>query len=288
MTAEKDFSSLREQWYQSPQGQGALQGALHVTQKALAPWHRRGHCILQMGFDHGSSLEFLWQSGFDVSALCSSSHVLESLNTPLRQCIDTEYRAPAAFDHLSYGDNSFDYVIVSLPPAERPYPALKNILREALRIAAKGVLFQGWNSYSLAGIQRKTCKSSLAPYMQACHWHSWRQVYHTLRSLHPQQRGIHASTLRTFSTLLGPTRAWQASGRLQKMYNLTLPLPTGALMAVRLTFKDQGVMSNIPLYVKPLAGETLQAAPVAERRTKNMPRRASKAPSDTTITTKNP
>ncbi len=286
MTAENDFSSLHQAWYQSPEGQGALNSAFHLTKKALAPWHRRGHCILQMGFDHGKSLELLWQNGFDVSAVCSSQALLDTLEAPLRQCVDIEYRAPASFDHLSYADKSFDYVIVALPPthADAPYPPLENILREALRIAAKGVLFQSWNISSLVGMQYTWRKSALPPYLQACTWHTWRTVYKTLRSLHPQQSGIHASTLRTFSSLWGPMPLWKRQktaweyleekgfSALFKRPKVALPLPLGALCYVRLTLKDKGLMANMPLYVKPLTQEALRPASVTERTSKQTPK----------------
>ncbi len=266
MTVEKDFWALYEPWYQSPQGQLALEGALRLTQRTLSPWHRRGHCILQIGFDHVKSLEILWQSGFDVSAVCICSGLLESLEAPVRHCVDIEYRSPQGLDNLPYADKSFDYVVINLPPIQenQQYPPLHSLLGEALRIAGKGILFQGWNPASLVGLRHTWQKKSLPAYLQACPWHAWRDVYTTLRTLHPAQKQA-PSSIHTQSALFGPLAWWQEHSRLKKLHGLMMPLPMGALMHIRLNLKDQGAMRGMPLFVNPLVGEELRASPVTER-----------------------
>ncbi len=239
---------------------------MRLTQRTLSPWHRRGHCILQVGFDHAKSLEFLWQSGFDVSAVCTCPALLEGLEAPLRNCVDIEYRAPQGLDTLPYADKSFDYVVLNVPPTldKQKYPPLHALLGEALRIAGKGVLFQGWNPASLVGLQYTWQKKSLPAYVQACPWYAWRDVYTTLRALHPSQKHA-SSTIRTQSALFGPTTWWQESPRWKKLRGFMLPIPVGALVHVRLSLKDQGAMRSMPLFVNPLSTEKLHAAPVTER-----------------------
>ncbi len=266
MTVEKDLFTLYDQWYQSPQGALALDCTLRLTKEILSPWHRRGHCILQMGFDHAKTLELLWQSGFDVSAVCTSPSLLEHLEAPLRQCVDIQYRAPAGLDTLPYADKSFDYVVISLPPTaqEKPYPSLQSMVGEALRIAAKGILFQGWNICSLAGLHYTWKKKALPLYLQEGTWHTWRHVYSTLRALAPKGDTGARSSISTKTSLISPIPYWTGSGRFEKTHHWKLSIPLGALMQVRLTLQDQGAMTSMPLYVRPLTHKPLQTLPVVE------------------------
>ncbi len=271
MTVEKDFFTLYEQWHQSPTGAFALQCAQRLTEKMLSPWPRRGHTILQIYFSHSSVLEFLWHSGLDVSAVTPCAQLLESMEPSLRQKIDVHTLAPAALDHMPFGDKSFDYVALSLPPipSKQHYPPLHALLQEAIRMAAKGVLFQGWNPCSMVGMQHAWRKKSLPPFLQASPWYAWRDVTNTLRTLSaprlPASLGNPLGRIHTRSTLFTPLFCWKTGSFSQKCTGLPLPGPLGALMQVRLHLSAQIPMTSTPLHLPSLANSTMQPAPVAER-----------------------
>ncbi len=274
MTAEKNFFSLYEEWHKSPQGAFALQCGLKLTKKMLSHWPRRGHSFLQIYFDAPKVVENLWQSGFDVSAVVPSSTLTKSIDTTLRHRIEMHHIAPKALDNLPFNDKSFDYVALTLPPLtdNTAYPALKDILHEALRLAVKGILFQGWNSSSLEGIQHRIRKGAQPAFLQACPWYSWREICRILRQHErARTRNITSVTnpfgnLHIRSSLMGFSQHWEKESFIKKANELMVPLPLGALMQVRLHLVDHTAITSTPLRITPLSSTGMQAVPVAERR----------------------
>ncbi len=271
MTVEKNFFTLYDTWHQSEQGAFALRCGLRLTEKMLTHWPRRGHSILQVYCEHASTLELLWRSGLDVSAVLPSSALLQSVESSVRQRFDIHTLAPAALDNLPWADKSFDYVALMLPPLPdtHAYPPLHALLAEAIRVAAKGVLFQGWNPCSVVGMRHTWRKKTLAPFLQAGLWHSWRDVTQTLLTLSqspaPTTLTRSLRRLHTRSTLMSAMRHWGKKSFMQKYNDLILPIPMGALMQVRVDLADSIAMTSTPLRFNPLSGATMQPAPVTKR-----------------------
>ncbi len=272
MTKEQDFFALYDSWHQSPQGSFALHCGLNLTKKMLSSWPRRGHSFLQIYFDSPKTLEWLWQSGFDVSAVAPSAHLIHSMDVALQQRVEMHALTPRALDNLPFNDKSFDYVALMLPPIapDTSYPPLHALLQEALRLAIKGVLYQGWNPCSMAGVQMSWKKSAQPDFLQGCSWHNWKSVYTTLYNLSRQQMlnpaplSRHLGNMRLYSSLLGTVGQWGKNSLTQKIQGLIVPAPVGALMQIRCHLVDHTAMTSTPLRIPPLSA-TMQAVPAAKR-----------------------
>lgn len=145
----------------------ARQRLLH---QLMSGWHRRGASLLQIGLNANVSPAFFWEAGFDVTAVDPSPSSLAEAAAHTGPRV--EYVQGHA-DDLPFEDASFDYAVLmhqgvrscnekkgflrslfsergsvrkGLEPDEG-HPAL----REALRVASRGVLLLEWNRFSLAG-----------------------------------------------------------------------------------------------------------------------------------------
>ncbi len=246
-----------QEWYESKQGVFALDCALHLTKHMLSHWPRRGHTLLQIHFDHWKSLELFWESGFDVCGIAPSEAFIHTVPQHLQHMLETTLARPTALDQLPFEDKSYDYVVLNLMPMISLYPALHNMLAEALRIAAKGILIQCWNPFSCLGMLRTYHKKSLPPFLQQGPWFTWRDICHTLRT---QVKILHGGQahLRTKSTLYAPYASWGIQKKwahFLHMHNINkaiLPSALGALMQIRLTLNEALPLTGSPLRIKVL------------------------------------
>ena len=286
-------SSSLSSWYATPQGAFALDREKSLLQKLLSPWPRRGHSLLEVGCADGQFLELFWQSGFDVTGLDRHSPLLAQARQRLGCRVDIQV---GAADALPYDDNAFDYVALMAPlPAARTAlvdamaegeeapgvsPA-RDILREAVRVAAKGVMLRCWNPCSLAGLwrQRWLCPARAADQPAApgnrpgnrpdsrpgpaadkpALWLGWRDYCALLRALAPD------STLRTRSTLLGPPPTWKEHSLLRRLNCQEVPLPLGAVFFLRLTLGPRPPFTALPLRIPSLGIKNTAPEPILER-----------------------
>lgn len=282
-------------WYATPQGAFALERETQLLQHVLSPWPRRGHSLLEVGCGDGHFLEFFWQAGFDVTAVDRASPLLEAARQRLHGRADIQ---AAAADALPFADNTFDYVALTAPlptlppapvpgahaaPAQAPILA-RDILDEALRVAAKGLLLRCWNPFSLAGLWRYAwlC-SGPTPSVEApvaeddadapcpdaqeadsasarrALWMGWRDYRALLRSLAP------GCAISTRSTLLGPPPTWHHSKALRLLNTWECPLPLGAVVYLRVDHQTRFPLTSLPLRLSSLRMKNPRPATAMER-----------------------
>ncbi len=241
MSSHVDFLEQYTEWYSSQQGTFTLASTMHLTKEMLSPWPRRGHNMLAMGFGHWKSLEMLWESGFDVSAIAASQEQMELAKQSLHQKVDLYFNS---FDHLPFDDNSFDYVILRPPPREEAYPLLQDMLKEAARLATKGILLQFWNKFSL--LKLMSIRQSLPYFLERSLWSSWHDARKIMRKIAPK------GAISTGSTLLGPPSTWHEDSLWFKSNSKFVPIPLGALVHLRLDLVPKIPLTGIPLRLDPV------------------------------------
>ena len=258
---EQDILTLYEDWYQSSQGNFALNAILNLTNKMISPWPRRGHKALLISYDNIKSIDLLWQSGFDVSAIATSHALALNADPSLKHKADIHYLAPMALGNLPFNDKSFDYTIINLSPIakEHTYPHIQDIIYEAMRVSVKSILLQSWNTFSIAHWQRKN--SPL--FIQHCPWFTGREIYNILRKAYP------SGQVYTKSTLLGSVKNWGRLGYYNKINQAIIPLALGAFMQVRLDLTKNIAMTTTPLLVNPLTSPSMQPISLTTERIKS-------------------
>ncbi len=254
MSQSTNFLNQYNDWYESTQGSFALASTMHLTKEMLSPWSRRGHNILAMGFGHWKSLEMLWESGFDVSAIAASQGQMDMTKKFLHQKVDVYI---SSFDHLPFDDKSFDYVILRPPPRKEAYPPLDAMLKEAYRLANKGILLQFWNIFSTLGLWRK--RQSLPYFLEHSLWDSWHNTRKAMRKLSSSGK------ITTGSTLFGPLSSWHEQSRLAKGNGRVIPIPLGALVHLRLDLVAQTPLTGIALRLDPTGVKSIRPLVVMER-----------------------
>lgn len=263
-------------WYDTPQGAYALEREKILLQNVLSPWPRRGHSLLEMGCGDGLFLEFFWQAGFDMTAIDRASPLLDTARQRLHGRADIQ---AGALDALPFADNTFDYVSITSPlpvpapprthdPAEqKSYAAeslvlAQNILREAVRVSAKGLVLRCWNPFSMAGLWRYAwlCPGAAPhgwspPEAQETQseprnmisegkralWLGWRDYRGMLRALSP------GCSISTRSTLCGPPPTWHPGKLLRYLNEWESPLPLGAVVYLRVNHQTQCPFTSLPL-----------------------------------------
>ena len=240
-------------WRLTPQGASALVQEKKLLQDMLSPWPRRGHSLLEITCGAGDFLELFWESGFDATGIDTASPQLNDTRQRLQHKADIHAGQP---DDLPFADNTFDYAAL-LSPLTRENPCPEDVLREAVRVSARGCLVRCWNPTSLAGLwrQRWLCpgareESPPPPEENPALWLGWRDYCAILRSLSP---GCHISTR---STLLGPPPTWESTHWLARCNRISLPLPLGAVTFLRVTHAGQRPLSGLPLRLNPLRMES--------------------------------
>ena len=140
-----------------------------LLRRCLAPWPRRARSMLDINCGDGRFLHLLWESGFDVLATSKPeercSTVTDAISFTIEGADDT---------HLPFDEDYFDWSILHL---QKPWPQATASIREAMRIASKGIALTFWNSFSLPFVM-KSGRSYTMPR------HNWWRIWHFLQSLH--------------------------------------------------------------------------------------------------------
>lgn len=234
-----------QEWYETPEGTFVLQQEQAVIEQLILHWPRRNHSVLEVGCGPGVFLEKLWEAGLDITGLDASEAMLDLARQRLSNRAELQL---GVAEHLPFDDNSFDYValINTLEFVTNP----EEVLREACRVAAKGLLIGFLNTWSLRHMLRKLRKNAKpepdkadgAAYKKQLHSFSPMYMYSLLHTVGCcQQLGMR-------SALLGPQSSWGKKGLWQKFNSLILPLPLGAFTAVRVDLCPQPGMR--PLWMK--------------------------------------
>lgn len=229
-----------QEWYCTPEGAFALQQEQAVIEQLILHWPRRNHSLLEVGCGPGVFLEKFWEAGLDVSGLDASDAMLDLARQRMGNRAELQL---GVAEHLPFDDNSFDYVALINTLEFVTHP--KNVIREACRVAAKGLLIGFLNTWSLRHVGRErgnADKAGGSAGKKQLYSFNFLQIYSMLRKMNCyQQLGMR-------STLLGPQSSWGRKGLWQKINALILPMPLGAFTAIRVDLCPQPGMH--PLWMK--------------------------------------
>ncbi len=202
-------------------------------QALVATWPRRGRSLLEIGCGHGAMLDHFWESGFDVTGFDNRQDLLQKAQERMGSRADWSF---GQYDYVPFEDKSFDYVALlhvlsASSPTLSPQLVLdkakrKAIIKEALRLASRGVLIAVENPWSIAHCNKKTAI------------HLPHLLYTVWRCLREQDMDARLSF---GSVLHGPRWTWapQRKRRLYEMLNNgSLYSPFGATLFLRI---DMGV-----------------------------------------------
>ncbi|EPR43931.1 Methyltransferase type 11 [Desulfovibrio sp. X2] len=224
-----------ESWFRTPQGRVAFEREKALLASMLSPWPRRGQRLLEVGCGPGLFLENFWDMGFDVDGLDPSPAMLAASRRLLGR--RAELRLGHA-EHLPYDDKEYDFValITSLEFCDDPAQAL----REAVRVACKGVVVAFLNKlslyYLLHGMPWPSCRTGE---LRRVRWFTWREITRLLTEA--AGRRPHASR----SVLPGPPATWRESLPWTLVNRPAYPPCIGAFGAVRFDLTGERGMTPL-------------------------------------------
>ncbi len=131
------------------------------------------------------------------------------------------------------------------------------MLKEAHRLAHRGLFMQCLNPNSLLGIGRRT-SNNLPTFLQKGYWCSWRDAHTLLRTITTKGH------IRTASVLHGPLASWRYP-RFTRLNARPLPHAFGALMHIRLTLDNATPLTGLPLLHSPNPLSNMAPSPLLER-----------------------
>lgn len=219
-------------WFATESGRFALAAEKRLLEAAVAGWPRRGQKLLEIGCGTGVFLEALWQMGFDVSGLDPSPTMLARARERLKNRADLHL---AHGEHLPFEDKEFDFAVLwnALEFCEDP----EALLREAARVAAKGILVGFLNRHSLYFALKGTSRGGGA--LARARWFS----PHRLRRLIRAATGTAPRAAR--SILPGPPSTWTEAHPWKEINGLLLPGCLGSFCALRVDFVNQKPLTPI-------------------------------------------
>ncbi|MDR2893745.1 MAG: class I SAM-dependent methyltransferase [Deltaproteobacteria bacterium] len=271
-------------WYDSPRGGFALDAQQLLLRRMIAGWPRRGHNLLELFCASGRFLESFWEAGFDVTGQEQNQELALLARKRLGRRVDISLNNP---EQLPFEDHSFDYVVClnGLEFAENPAA----VLREAGRLASRGLLVGFPNAWSLRGICARMGQRNAASTIQNAPVAPGQSTLEasinsalaapgrgTPTALDAHQAGDRSaaefglernlSPLRVCklirqldipgrfscgSILIGPAATW-SPGRMRSAANLfRLPVPLGACMMLRFDFAP--TCAGTPLILEALS-----------------------------------
>lgn len=204
-----------------------------LLQKALAPWPRRNKPLLVVNCGDGIFLPMLWQSGFDLAA---TEYEEKARNLAMAKKISGLQIFPAQEDDLPFEEDYFDWAIIHLRNAEK----INLIIKEALRVAKRGIMITFWN------------RSSLSLFWESFFWHSKKKdslingtvpFSNVWKSLKKQGAG----RLVFFSALLTPMFAWNWQCPLAAINACFNKMPFGAWCIIRLDIANIHPITPLPI-----------------------------------------
>lgn len=235
MSWDHDTAKRHEAWYASPPGRFALARELRLVDALMADWPRRGQRLVEIGCGLGLFLEEFWRAGFDVTGLDKSPAMLQSCRERLGQRAEL-FLGDAA--HLPFEDKEFDYAALITVLEFTPDPGA--VLREAARVAKKGLLVAFLNRWSFYG--REMRKAGADSTLGQARWLSWPEVGRLLFA-HVGRRPVMAR-----SVLAGPRSTWRDRPGLSQVNSLILPPQFGAFVAARLDFLGERPLTPLPAW----------------------------------------
>lgn len=242
---DKDVAARYEKWFATPAGAYALGREIRLIEHMTSGWPRRGQRLVEVGCGTGIFLEAMHRGGFEVTGLDKSPDMLAAASARLGGRADLHL---GDAEHLPFSDNEFDYCLLLTVLEFLPDPGLA--VREAARVARKGILVGFLNAFSLhrlevAVFSRKSSYSLL----KKAHWFTpW-----ALRRLIAAEIG--QRVCRTRTVLPGPSRTWRAAAPYNVLNRHILSLPIGAYGALRVDLLAEPGLTPLHAWsAKPEAG----------------------------------
>lgn len=224
-----------DQWADSSQGHFALVQEYRLLHFMLSSWPRRKQKLLEIGCGTGFFLQAFWEAGFDVTGIDASPAMLERCRTRLGPRADLHL---GSAEHLPFADKEFDFValITVLEFCDDPESAL----REALRVAGKGILIGFLNRRSLYFLtQGKPWPGARSSLLRQA---SWFSPGHMSRLV---SRVTDARSISTRSILIGPPSSWRSSPPWKWLNSLILPSALGAFVSMRIDLMAERAMTPL-------------------------------------------
>ena len=215
-----------DRWFQTAEGRVALSAEQRLLESMVAAWPRRGKTLLEVGCGTGVFLEHLYQTGFDVTGVDRSETMAAAARERLGCKADIQV---ANAERLPFGDKEFDYAVLwgVLEFCDDPLSAL----REAARVAARGVLVGYLNRWSVYWWTHGRNRPGRT--LGRARWFSFPEMRRMA------QEGLGRAPKLSRSVLPGPLPTWRA-GRPWKYLNTPLyPAFVGAFAALRVDFVDE-------------------------------------------------
>ncbi|QJT10043.1 class I SAM-dependent methyltransferase [Oceanidesulfovibrio marinus] len=238
-------------WFETPRGRFAVSQEMRLLDYLVSGWPRRNQKLLEVGCGPGVFLERFWHLGFDISGLDISPAMIDAARTRLGKHTDLHV---GNAEHLPFGDNDFDFVLVItlLELADDP----EAVLREAVRVARKGILVAYLNRYSLYHLEvlRKKRFAKNKPDGKSSHTTlgdvRWLDSC-TVRSMLYNAAG--SRTMQRGSCLFGPPATWRSAFPWTRL-NGILPNSLGSFAAVRLDLLDDPPLTPLLSFSAKSAG----------------------------------
>ncbi|AMK09980.1 MAG: class I SAM-dependent methyltransferase [Pseudodesulfovibrio sp.] len=213
-----------EAWFDTPEGQYALDREVQLLQDVLAGWPRRKHKLLEIGCGTGLFLDHLYQMGLDVTGIDNSPEMIMAARKRFGNRAELHL---AHGEHMGFSDNEFDYALLwsVLEFSDEP----EAMLAEAARVAEKGVLIGFLNKNSLYySLNVRKSGSTLAK----AHWFTWCEM----QDLVHRATGFRPTLAR--SVLAGPMSTWKDTRACNLINARILPPALGAFVAARVDFTN--------------------------------------------------
>jgi len=221
MSWDANTAARYDQWASSPCGSFALRQEEKLLQGIIAPWPRRKQKLLDIGCGTGVFLEFFWSCGFDLTGIDLSPDMLASAREKMGQRVDLHL---GDAEHLPFEDREFDYasLMTVLEFVDDP----EQVLREAARVARKGVLITFLNRSSLYGWSVRLGKKQSS--LSRAHWYTWTEMRELI------QRTINPGAMSARSILIGMSCTWNRAPVVRQLNSISVFPWMGAVTAVRI------------------------------------------------------
>ncbi|MGL1863403.1 MAG: methyltransferase domain-containing protein [Pseudodesulfovibrio sp.] len=213
-----------ERWFDTPEGQFALEREAQLLQSVLAGWPRRKHKLLEIGCGTGLFLEMLYEMGFDITGIDSSPEMIMAARKRFKNRAELHL---GNGELMPFADNEFDYAFLWTVLEFTEDPAA--MLAEATRVAEKGLLIGFLNKNSL--YYTMNIKGTGGT-LDKGNWHTWCEVQDMIK----EATGFRPTMAR--SVLPGPTQTWSKNIIAKKLNSCLCPPSVGAFTAVRVDFTN--------------------------------------------------
>jgi ubiquinone/menaquinone biosynthesis C-methylase UbiE len=227
------FDPVRyDAWFETESGRFALEAEKRLLSAVVAGWPRRGQKLLEIGCGTGVFLEALWEMGFEVSGLDPAPTMLAAARERLKNRADLHL---AHGEHLPFADKEFDFAVLWTALEFCADPEI--VLREAARVAAKGLLVGFLNRHSLYFLLKGRPGSGGT--LATARWFSPQRMRRLIKSA----TGTTPNSGR--SVLLGPPSTWIDAHPWKELNHPCWPGCLGVFCALRADFVNQKPLTPI-------------------------------------------